>query len=369
MANYDKSELTTREKKAGKNQAALAGYSDNTLKDVAKYNRESAENISDWNESQQKGISKNNAKNTTNIAKYNAKATANQLGQQIANYDFANRQNAAMRDTQFKQASRKSEAERFEAQRNLQNAALGLFGTMNQGMNGSTVGNTMYMLNNRNDAENSTYWQNLQDNRNAIQNAYDESYNQNQVAKRDAAVNALKSIRDIDSDLSSNLNNIQNDLFSNLTNIRGDLMTNLSNNYGDLYANRRNLRADTAANLSNINPALYVNPAKKLPTLGKDISVPSSGYKVSKTSGQGRIGSIMDGNGKLMNDVIYTAPGSNSTMRRYENSTQALLNGINENRAKLLDYIMPANAEQNVRYRRNVLRGNDYFSQLVNGFN
>jgi hypothetical protein len=366
--DYDKAKLTDREKKAGKNQNALADYSDNTLTGVAKYNRNSAKNIADWNESQQTDITNKNAANTSDIAEYNAGATKNQFKRQIANYDFANRQNAALRDTQFKQASRKSEAERFEAQRNLQNAALGLFGTMNQAMNGSTVGNTMRMLENRNDAENSTYWQNLQDNRNAIQNAYDESYNQNQVAKQDAAINAIKALQDIQGDLSGNLNNIQTDLYSNLSNIRGDLMTNLSNNYGDLYANRRNLRADTAANLNNINPNLYVNPAKKMTGLGDDISIPSSGYNVSQTSGLGRIGSIMDKRGNL-EDTIYKRPGSNSRIAGYQNDILSLLRGFTENQPTLLDYIMPANAEQNVRNRRNVLRGNDYFSRLVNKFN
>lgn len=147
------------------------------------------------------------------IAEYNAKAISNQLAQQLANYDFADKQNKALRDVQLKQNAIKSETDRFEAQRNLRNAALSLFGSMNQAMNGSTVGNVMRMLEDRNDAENNIYWQQLSDNNNAVRNAYEESYNQNQAAKRDATTSAGKSIMDIQGDLSTNLNNINPSLY------------------------------------------------------------------------------------------------------------------------------------------------------------
>lgn len=373
MANYDAGEVSDREALAANRQKKIATYNDNTLKDTARYNRETAKNISTWNSGMQNQLARKNAAQTSEVAEYNARATRDQFDRQNANYDFANRQNAALRDTQFKQASRKSEAERFEAQRQLQNAALGLFGTMNQAMNGSTVGNTMSMLRNRNDADNSTYWQNLQDNRNAIQNAYDESYNQNQVAKRDAAINALKALQDIQGDLSSNLGNIQNDLYANLVNIRGDLLNNLGNNYGDEYANRRNLQGDLAANLNNINPNLYMAPT--------NIAVPSGGYEV--TGGRGTIGMIQGGASKNgFKDLVYRKPGTNAAIRNLERGVTNAFDNTAQNNAALLDYIMPANAEQNVigrrnvvsaernpRNRYNILQGNDYFSKLINGFN
>lgn len=374
MANYDKGETTDREKLAAGRQKDIAKYNDNTLQDVAEYNRATARNMASWNSGIQNKLANKNAQQTTDVAEYNAANTRKQFGSQYDNYNFANRQNKALRDTQFKQASRKSEAERFEAQRNLQNAALGLFGTMNQAMNGSTVGNTMHMLQNRNDADNSTYWQQLQDNRNAIQNAYDESVNQNQVAKRDAAINALKAIRDLQGDLSSNLGNIQNDLFANLANIRGDLLTNVGNIVGDRYAAQRNLRGDLAANLNNINPNLYESPDSNIAltsegssgAIGK-ITVPSTGYEIPDNLT--RIATMQDSSGNMTKNPIYKAPGSNSKMSGYENEIIEALNGTNENNARLLDYIMPANAEQNVRGKRNKLRSNNYFSRLINGFN
>ena len=356
MSDYDDGKITDRERAASKKQKEIFNYSDKTLTGVADYNTKSAQNVANWNESQQNKLANKNAANTTSIAEYNAAATANQLAKQLANYDLANAQNANMRNTQFKQASRKTEAERFEAQRNLQNAALGLFGSMNQAMNGSTLGNTMYMLNNRNDAENSTHWQQLMDNRNAIQNAYDESYNQNQIAKRDAAINALKALQDIQGDLSSNLNNVQGDLYANLTNIRGDLLANLSNIQGDLYANRRNLRSDLAANLNNINPNLYEAPGA--------LDIPTTGYNVSGN----RIGSITDSSGNLK-DTLYKAPGSNAKISGYEKTAQNNIDSVKQHNATLLDYIMPANAEQNVRKQRNRLLANDYFSKLMNRYN
>lgn len=348
MANYDKGEVTDREKAAAKRQKEIANYNANTINGVNTYNANTAGNLANWSANQQSEIARRNSDQTSRIAEYNANATKSQLDQQIANYDFANRQNASLRDTQFKQASRKSEAERFEAERQLQNAALGLFGTMNQAMNGSTIGNTMRMLENRNDADNSTYWQNLQDNRNAIQNAYDESYNQNQVAKRDAAINGIKALKDIQGDLASNLNNINNEWLNNLVNIRSDWFSTLGNLNGDYYTNIRNLRGDLAANLNNINPNVYKAPA--------DVAIPSSGYVIPDWANS-------------MSNPYYRAPGSNGAITNLQNQVQTQLNNTKEHNATLLDYIMPANAEQNVRGRRNTLRGNDYFSRLINGFN
>lgn len=394
--DYDKAKLTDREKQAGKNQNALAKYNDQTLTGTAKYNKNSANAIENWNESNALESSKRNAANTRQISDYTANSTNQQFRNQLANYDLANQQNASLRDTEFKQASRKSEAERFEAQRQLQNAALGLLGNMgNTALNSSTTGNLMSMLRDRNDMENSTYWQTLQDNRNAIQNAYDESYNQNQVAKRDAAINAIKSLQDINADLSSNLNNIQTGLWDNLGNLRSDLFGNLSNINSDLITNRRNLRGDLAANLNNINPNLFFDPTgntktklenqlselqgkkkktdadkkkikelkeqiKNLPTSSlKDVDINTNGYQIP-----GSKNNIFDNRYN-----IYQAPGSDSTINSYINGAQSTLNNTRANNATLLDYIMPANAEQSVVGKRNKLQGNDYFSRLVNGYN
>jgi hypothetical protein len=362
--DYEAGEVSDREQLAADRQKELARYSDFGYTEVADYNKGSANALADWNKNQQNQLAKQNAARTRDVARENTRATVNQLNRQLGNYDFANRQNANLRDTQFTQASRKSEAERFEAQRNLQNAAMGLFGTMGQAMNGSTVGNSMRMLEDRNDAENSTYWQQLQDNRNAIQNAYDESYNQNQVAKRDAAVNAIKALQDIQSDLTSNLGNIQGDLDANLVNIRGDLMSNLSNLESDLYANRKNLRADTAANLNNINPNLYQGPwgidtlsDRNILDKNNNPTLSASGYKIPN----GSQNPVFNGTGS---NVINTSPGNQiaANIRNIE----ALLGKINEHPSRLQNYIMPANAAVSAQNRRNTLRGGDYFSRMMN---
>lgn len=154
------------------------------------------------------------ASNQLEIGKQNADDIRNQLNKQLETYDFANRQNRALADTELKQNSRKSSADRFEAQRDLQNATTGLLGSMNQAMNGSSVGNLMQMLDSRNDKDNNIYWAQLQTNNDAVENAYNESFNQNQVAKRDAITSAEKSIRDIEGDLAANLNNINPNLYT-----------------------------------------------------------------------------------------------------------------------------------------------------------
>lgn len=154
------------------------------------------------------------ADNQIDLAKSNAASVRNQLKRQLKTYDFANKQNRALADTQLKQNSRKTSADRFEAQRDLQNTALSLLSTMGSAMNGSSTGNLMQMLGNRNDKENNTYWAQLQANQDSVENSYADSYNQNQVAKRDAIASAEKSVADIEADLSANLNNINADLYT-----------------------------------------------------------------------------------------------------------------------------------------------------------
>lgn len=171
------------------------------------------------------------ADNQKTLANYNAESTKNQLAQQLQNYDFANAQNKRLADVQRAQNSRQSASERFNAMRDLQNSALGLTGSMGNAMNGSSTGNLMRMLENRNDRDNDTYWTQLQTNQNAVQNAYDESLNQNQVAKNDAVINTEKALRDMQSDLAANLNNINPKLFAVPSNSETDLGAN--NYYND----------------------------------------------------------------------------------------------------------------------------------------
>lgn len=153
------------------------------------------------------------ANNQIGISAFDASALRNQLARQNATYDMADAQNRALRDTQLKQVGRKAETDRFEAARNLQNSALGLFGALGPtAFNSSSLDNAAYMLRNRNDADNNVYWQQLMDNRNAITNAYEEALNQNQVARSEAAANTEKGIRDIESYLAANLNNINPNL-------------------------------------------------------------------------------------------------------------------------------------------------------------
>lgn len=154
------------------------------------------------------------AQNQTSLAKKGAEATKNQLQQQLGNYDFANAQNRQLANIERQQNSRKTEADRFEAMRDLQNSALGLYGSLNQAMNGSTLLNLQSMLANRSDKDNDTYWTQHQVNQDAVENAYNESANQNQVAKNDAIINAEKALRDMENDLSANLNNINPSLYT-----------------------------------------------------------------------------------------------------------------------------------------------------------
>lgn len=178
MANYDSGEITERERRAARNQTAI-----------------SSQNIRD---------------------------VQNQLARQLSNYDFADRQNRSLADAQLAQNSRKTSEDRFEAQRNLQNSALGLLGSMGSAMNGSSTGNLMNMLRSRNDQENNTYWSQLQQNQDQVENAYNDSLNQNNVARRDAMQSAEKAIRDITADWRANMNNINPNLFKDQSTVGGN---------------------------------------------------------------------------------------------------------------------------------------------------
>ena len=153
------------------------------------------------------------SENQTGISRQNVRDVQNQLNRQLANYDFADAQNRTLADTQLKQNSRKTSADRFEAQRDLQAATLGLLGSMGTAMNGSSTGNLARMLESRNDKENNTYWAQHQVNQDAVENAYQDSLNQNRVARRDAMQSAEKAIRDIEGDWRANMNNINPNLF------------------------------------------------------------------------------------------------------------------------------------------------------------
>lgn len=168
----------------------------------------------DYDEAELTPREKKAAQNQDKISTQNIRDVENQLARQLANYDFADAQNRALAETQLRQNSRKTSEDRFEAQRDLQAAALGLLGSMGSAMNGSTTGNLMRMLESRNDKDNNTYWSQHQVNQDAVMNSLNDSINQNRVARRDAMQSAEKAVRDINADWSANRNNINPQLFA-----------------------------------------------------------------------------------------------------------------------------------------------------------
>lgn len=179
------------------------------------------------------------AANQTAISSQNIRDVQNQLARQLSNYDYADAQNRALADAQLKQNSRKASADRFEAQRDLQAATLGLLGSMGSAMNGSSTGNLMRMLESRNDKDNNVYWAQHQANQDAVENAYQDSLNQNNVARRDAMQSAEKAIRDIGADWSAYLASINPDLFQQ-GNVGGDSSLAPETAWNEAKARRNN---------------------------------------------------------------------------------------------------------------------------------
>ena len=264
------------------------------------------------------------AKNQKEVAKYEADSAKNQFKQQVSNYDFANAQNRNLADIELKQNSMKNEADRFNAMRDLQNSAIGLMGSMNQAMNGSSVYNMQYMLDNRNDADNVTYWNQLQTNNNAVNNAYDEAYNANQVAKNDAAINTEKTLRDMQSGLSTNL--------------------------------------------SNINPNLYVAPG----------SVSKSSSKSSnKKAGASASGSTSTSGTASSSSAGTASSGSAGSSSGSSKSTNSLdlggegfyeANKVPQHESHLSGYITPDNSRQNANRVQSTKGSSNYFGRLMKNY-
>ena len=169
MADYDSAEVTDREQKAADNLGSIAGF--------------------------------------------NAGSTKNQLQQQLGNYDLADQQNRTLADVQRKQNSRKSASERFGANKKLQTSVGGILGAAGNALNGSSVYNLIDMLKTRKDLDNAEVWNSLTQNQNAVENAYNESLNQNVLSRNDVASTAEFGLRGIEADTSAQLNNINPSLF------------------------------------------------------------------------------------------------------------------------------------------------------------
>lgn len=147
------------------------------------------------------------------IAGFNAQSTKNQLMQQLGNYDTADKQNRQLADVQLDQNSRKSAQERFGQNKKLQSSVHSVLGAAGNAMNGSSLYELLNMIATRTDLDNAETWGALAQNQNTVENAYNESMNQNVLARNDAAINAEFGLRGIEADTAAQLNNINPSLF------------------------------------------------------------------------------------------------------------------------------------------------------------
>lgn len=161
---------------------------------------------------------KNAAARTKKIAQWNKQSVDANLKWMNSLYDASDKQNKALLQTERIQNRQKTEADRFQAQRNLQNAARGLANTLGQGLNSSATGNIVNMVKGQQDADNIDYWSTLKQNQNTVNNAYQEALNQNYLSRREAGINAQIAKRDIESNLAASLQNIHPDLYEAPTN-------------------------------------------------------------------------------------------------------------------------------------------------------
>lgn len=174
---------------------------------------------------------KNAARRAEYIAKRNKRSVDLNLGWMNDLYDASDKQNKALLNTEKTQNRQKTEADRFQAQRSLQNAARGLMNTVGQGLNSSATGNIANMIRDQQDSDNVDYWTTLKQNQNTVKNAYQEALNQNYLSRREAGIKAQIAKRDIESNLAASLQNIHPKLYKKPTS---------SGKYGSLSTQKDN---------------------------------------------------------------------------------------------------------------------------------
>lgn len=304
MADYDAGEITDRERKAAENQTAT-----------------SSQNVAD---------------------------VRHQLDRQLENYALADIQNRNLAAVQRDQNSRKTSADRFEAQRDLQNAAIGLLGSMGGAMNGSSLGNLMTMLRDRNDKENNTYWAQHQVNQDQVDNALQDSLNQNVIARRDAMQSAEKAVRDIEGDWRANLNNINPNLFPGGSGAVGS--TDEERHANDSFALWR------PEDAREIHPEIsgYVIPDRETSKLRSGV-IGSGGYDKSDDVIAGRFLANSGGTDKGRNTIPAYVPPSWDQPYVPQGSRAGVT--------------APSEYGADMSGTRNRMQGNDYFSQMMNRFN
>ena len=203
---------------------------------------------------------KNAASRAKEIAEWNKQSVDLNLDWMNSLYDASDKQNKALLDTEKTQNRQKTEADRFQAQRSLQNAARGLVNAVGQGLNSSATGNIANMVRDQQDSDNVDYWTTLRQNQNTVENAYQEALNQNYLSRREAGINAQIAKRDIESNLAASLQNIHPDLYESPNNNGTYGSKNTQSNNTDA-ANQKKTNADNRARSSG-----YVSNASGQPT-------------------------------------------------------------------------------------------------------
>lgn len=203
---------------------------------------------------------KNAASRAKNIAKWNRRSVDLNLGWMNDLYDASDKQNKELLNDEKVQNRQKTEADRFQAQRSLQNAARGLVNTVGQGLNSSATGNIANMVRGQQDSDNVDYWTTLRQNQNTVENAYQEALNQNYLSRREAGIKAQIAKRDIESNLAASLQNIHPDLYEKPTS---------SGKYGSLSTQKDNTsdaKAKKSAADNKVRSSGYVSKAYDQPT-------------------------------------------------------------------------------------------------------
>jgi hypothetical protein len=155
--------------------------------------------------------------NYNQLVDYGSTSIDNQLSQGIENLQKANTQERSLADVQKKQNQRTSANNRFQQYNTLMNVLGTILGPASSGnmLNGSTAYNLSNLLTNRNNADSATAWDQLTNNQNAIENAYQQAVNSNANAQNEAASLAEYNKRLLKQNNAETINNSDSGGFEN----------------------------------------------------------------------------------------------------------------------------------------------------------
>lgn len=150
--------------------------------------------------------------NLGGVAGFNAGTVLGTYDNTMDMYDVSDQQNKNLRDTQIKQARRKSGTDWFRQYKDLQTVTDNILDAAGKALLGSFSYDLNDLIADEDDAIDAETLETMRDNINSIDNSYFESLASLNNSRNDMAVNTEQALRELGADYVAQLNNIHPDL-------------------------------------------------------------------------------------------------------------------------------------------------------------